>query len=81
MLVLLHVLIALASIIYTAYVYFYPSAGKLPATYALFVLTFLTGTYLVWSKPGHLTESCISGLIYFALVSYGIVAARQKLSV
>jgi hypothetical protein len=77
---ILHIIIALASIIYTAYVFFFPSRSKLMVTYPLLVLTLLTGSYLVWSSPAHLAETCVMGLAYLAIISVGIVAAHKKLA-
>jgi hypothetical protein len=79
MMLLIHIVIALASIVYTALVFIRPSASKLTTTYVLFSLTLATGTYLVWSKPTHLAQSCLEGLAYFTLISFGIVSATRKL--
>jgi hypothetical protein len=45
MMVILHVLIALSSIVFTTYAYFRPSASKLRVGYGLVGLTLATGLY------------------------------------
>ena len=79
MIVLIHVLIALASIGYTTYVYVRPSAKKFLATYGLVGATVVSGSYLIWTTPSHMIQGCIEGLVYIGIVSVGIVAARIKL--
>lgn len=75
-----HILIALISIIYTAFVYLNPSKSKLNLAYTLVVLTIVTGSYLTWSLHTHLVQACVTGLIYLAVVSTGILLARNKLA-
>ncbi|HTL39406.1 MAG TPA: hypothetical protein VL306_01155 [Methylomirabilota bacterium] len=78
--IILHIIIAFSSLIYTAVLYLYPSYTKLRVSYILVGVTILTGFYLVLSKPAHMTQTCITGLCYLALVSLGIVSARYKLA-
>jgi len=80
MIVLLHVIIALASVGFTTYAFFRPSTSKLHIAYSLAGMTFASGVYMVWSAPVHIMHACISGLIYLGLVSIGIVAAKIKLA-
>lgn len=77
--ILAHVIIALASLALTGYVFVRPSQNKLYISYAFVAATLVTGFSLVLSKPSHMVQSCVMGLVYLALVSYGIVAARNKL--
>ncbi len=80
MIVLLHVSVAVASVLYTGYLYLRPSKAKLRVSYALVAATFVSGTYLVVAKPAHLVTACMMGLGYLAVTLFGIVAARQKLA-
>lgn len=80
MALILHIVIALASIAWTAYVFFVPSKARLELSYALVALTLTTGTYLVWSLHTPLLHACMSGLIYLAVVLSGIIAVRFRLS-
>lgn len=76
----IHIAIALLSIIYTAFVYFMPTKGKLRVSYALVALTVATGTWLVVANPAHMVQSCITGLVYLGVVFFGIALARNKLA-
>ncbi len=80
MLLISHILIACSSVLYTAYVFFRPSKSKLQITYALVAATLISGTYLVVIKPTHITQTCVTGLAYLAVMSLGIVLARNKLA-
>ncbi len=80
MIVVLHVIIALASTVYTTYVYLFPSKSKLNLAYSLVALTIASGTYLVLTKPSQLISACITGLIYLGLVLPTIVSTRSKLA-
>lgn len=80
MIVLSHVLIALASMVFTSFAYFRPSIMKLRVGYGLVGATLASGFYLVWSEPAHMIEACMMGLFYIGVVSLGIVAARSKLA-
>lgn len=76
-----HVSIALASLCVTAFTFFMPSSLRLRLSQVLIALTLGSGTYLVLSMRVNLLRVCSVGLIYTAVVSYGIVAARNKLAV
>ena len=80
MIVLLHVIIALASIVFTTYSYFRPSTTKLHVAYGFVGLTLASGIYMVWSAPVHMIQACTSGLLYLGFVSLGIVATKVKLA-
>ena len=79
MILITHILIALASLIFTTYVYFSPSKTKMYVAYSLVGLTIASGTYLVFVKPVHMLQTCFEGLIYLALVSVLIALANKKL--
>lgn len=80
MLLAAHILIALASVGYTTYVFFVPSTAKLRASYALVALTIISGTYLAIANPAHILHTCVSGLLYTSIVSVGIAVTRRKLA-
>lgn len=77
---LLHIGIALGSILFTGFMYMKPTKTKLQLSYGLVSLTLITGTYLVMSASGHLVEACFSGLMYLAIVFVAIGATKQKLA-
>lgn len=80
MILLIHVIIALASILYTGYVYLSPSKNKLAVSYALVGLTVLTGTALVFQNQAYLLQACISGLLFLGAEFLAIAMARRKLA-
>ncbi len=80
MLVLTHVLIALASLAYTTYLFFRPSHTKLHISYSLVAATLASGIYLVFVTGEHILQACTTGLLYFGIVSLAIAAARNKLA-
>ena len=79
MIVLLHVAIALLSVLYTAYVLMSPSQTKLSVSYGLVGMTIASGTYLTVMAPAHMVEACMAGLFYTVVMLVSIVAARRKL--
>jgi len=76
----LHVLIALTSLAFSGYVYFYPSVTKLRASYALVAGTLLTGTFLLASTPSHMLEGCVMGFFYVSLVTLATASAHRRLA-
>jgi hypothetical protein len=81
MIVLLHVLVALSSVCYTTYLFFRPTKKNFYISYCLIGMTFATGIYLVWSTHSPLLRSCIAGLVYLAVVSFGIGVAQRRATV
>jgi len=80
MILLIHITAAVSSLALTAYLYFRPSKVGLQIDYALVGTMLVTGFYLILSKPAHMTQTCIEGLVYLAIVSYGMVVAHHKLA-
>lgn len=80
MLILIHVIIALFSVACATYTFFAPSKSSLYLSYALIASTLISGTYLIIASHASLLSSCMSGLIYITVVSFGILPARKKLA-
>ena len=80
MILLTHIIIACASLGFTGYAFISPSKSKIRVSYALVALTLGTGFFLLWDKPAHMAQACVSGLVYLGIVSAGIAAARHKLA-
>jgi hypothetical protein len=80
MALLLHVVIAILSLVFSAYLYFSPTRAKLRVSYGLMALTVGSGTYLVAASQGHILETCLMGLLYLGLTILGVLAARRKLA-
>lgn len=79
MLVLFHVLIALSSIVYAAYLLIWPSKSKLIAASSLVVLTIISGVGLVVSTHTPLLSVCTIGLLYIGGMSFALALGRYKL--
>lgn len=80
MLLVTHIVIALASIAWTSYAMFAPTSVKLKGSYSLVVATLVTGTALVVSTGQHILQACVTGLLYTAVVTAGIVIAQRRLA-
>lgn len=80
MLLLMHILVAFAGMIFTAYTYAFPSHTKIIVSTSLAGLTLATGTLLLISAPSHLLQACVMGLIYFSIVGFGVIASQRKLA-
>jgi hypothetical protein len=79
MLLVIHIIVAASSLVYSSYLMFKPAASNFYISYWLSGLTLVSGTYLVWSLHDPLTSSCISGLAYLLSVSVMNVTARYRL--
>jgi hypothetical protein len=77
---LIHIIIALSSIGYTGLVFLKPSNNKFYIAYSFVAATLATGTYLVIASPAHMVSACITGIIYLAFVTAGLVSAHKKLA-
>jgi len=80
MLLALHILVAIASVAYSSFIFFKPSEDGLKITYWLMFATLSSGTYLVIVSHARLVESCVSGILFVSIVSIGIVRATRKLA-
>ncbi|HMI08932.1 MAG TPA: hypothetical protein VK497_00860 [Candidatus Saccharimonadales bacterium] len=80
MIVILHVIIALASIAHITYTYTRPARKQLYASYGLVGLTLSSGIFLVVASPSHMIEACTVGLVYLGVMTLGIVATNVKLA-
>ncbi len=79
MILVAHITLALASLLLTAYLCLTPSKTGLHLSYGLVAMTLVTGTYMVATMPVQILSTCISGLLYLAVVFSGIAWARHKL--
>lgn len=80
MILIFHIAVAISGIIFSTLSAFAPSQKKIYLSYICVSLTFVTGGYLVISKPGHLVQSCLMGLIYLAVALSGVLTAHFRLS-
>lgn len=80
MAVLIHVTIALSSLLFSTYALFSPSENKMKVNYALIAATVASGTYLIYTMPSHMISACFSGLTYLAVALVLTFATRRRLA-
>lgn len=80
MIILLHVIIALASIGVASLTYFKPSVKRLMISYGFIVATVASGTYLVVAAQASILHACLSGLFYTTVVSIVTIATHVRAS-
>ncbi|HVZ12274.1 MAG TPA: hypothetical protein VG965_04555 [Patescibacteria group bacterium] len=78
MLLITHILIAITSLGYTGFTFLNPSKNKFYASYVLVAATLMSGTYLVFLKPAHMVSACMTGIVYLAFVTSGLIAAHRR---
>lgn len=78
MILISHIIIALASVALSIYLMIRPSQALLATSYTLIGLTLATGTLLVFSGANVL-HTCLSGLIYCSVVVGATEVARRRL--
>ncbi len=79
MLLITHILIALASLVLATLAVMSPSQTKLRGSYGLIALTLASGTVLVVTTGANLLHSCLTGLVYCATVLALALAAQRRL--
>lgn len=79
MIILLHVIIALTSIVIASFTFLKPTLKKLIVSYGFILGTVATGTYLLISVPSHILQSCMMGLAYLTIVTLATIAAHVRL--
>lgn len=77
---ILHISIALFSLVWTAVTWFKPSQVKVHAAYGLTAVTLISGTYLVVTTHQALMHACLSGLLYLGVSLSGVIAGQHKLA-
>lgn len=80
MIVILHVIIALASIAFVTYAFTSPTNKKLYTSYGLIALTLVSGVYMTVSSPALMLHSCIAGVAYISLVSVATIVLKAKIA-
>lgn len=78
MIVLIHVIIALASIGIASFTFFKPSTKRLAASYGFIVATVASGTYLLIALQSDILRTCLSGLFYLTIVSIVTIATHLR---
>ena len=77
-LLLIHIALALSSIIVATVNFIAPTQLKFRISYGLIAGTLASGILLTAGAPSHVVESTVSGVIYLAIVTVATVAATRK---
>jgi hypothetical protein len=80
MIVLIHVVIAMSSIVLATVGLFKPSKTKLRINYALITMTVVSGTIVCLTYHAGLLKACSDGLIYLAVVMSGVLVTNRRLA-
>ena len=75
----LHIMLALLSTVFAAFMAFRPTTGRVRLHYGLAALTLGSGIWLTASSRGAMASACASGLAYLLVVTAAAVVARRKL--
>lgn len=79
MLLILHIILAVSSLLATAVLYVMPLKRLLMASYVSIILTLLSGASLVLFQHASLASSCVSGLVYLVVVIAGLIPAQSRI--
>lgn len=77
--ILLHVVLALSALGVSAYANVKPSDAKLRVSYGLAIGTLSSGVALIVVNHASVLRTCLSGIIFFGVVSGLNEIARRKL--
>lgn len=78
MIILVHVVIALASVTLASFTFFKPTVKRLSASYGLIVATVASGTLLIFVNSADILRTCLSGLFYVTVVSLVTIATHLR---
>lgn len=78
--IILHILIAITSIILTTLAFVRPTRRHLQLNYTFIGLTLGSGTYLILTAPAHMLEICTVGIVYLVASSAFTILAHIKLA-
>lgn len=80
MFLLIHIVIALASVIFSTYSIFSPSDKKVTINYVFLGGTWISGMLLVLQSQVSFGHLCLSGILYTSVVALNIYLAKRRLS-
>lgn len=79
MLLVIHIVIALLSLVVASAVFFVPTIKRIAVSYGLIVATVGSGTALLIANPANLLHVCLSGLFYVTIVSIVTIATHVRI--
>jgi hypothetical protein len=79
MILLTHIIIALASVLFSSLTFFTPSIKKLAIGYGLILGTIASGTVLIVTASASILHACISGLVYTTIITLVTIATHVRI--
>lgn len=80
MLLVAHIVVAVTGLVVASMAFARPSHAKIQASYGFLAGTLLSGSLLIVVVNASILRTCMSGLLYTAVMYFGIAAARAKLA-
>lgn len=80
MLILTHIILALSAVGLSIFANVNPSNGKLKASYGLAAGTLTTGVLLIVIGGASIVRTCLTGIVFFGIVTILNETARRKLA-
>ena len=80
MILITHILCAISSLAFVTFAFISPSRRKQKISQLLAGATLTSGTVLVITSHSNILQSCLTGIVYFSVVSVGIFAAERRLA-
>ncbi|HLE49387.1 MAG TPA: hypothetical protein VI819_05150 [Patescibacteria group bacterium] len=76
---IIHIFLALTSVLYSFYTSITPSNRKVFVTGIAFLATLASGALLTITTHANIVKVCISGVVYSAIVLTNIIITRKKI--
>jgi hypothetical protein len=81
MILVIHITVAIISVLSSLLTLLSPTQSKLRTTQLLTVATLASGLVMVIAHPTSLGQSCISGILYLGFISLVLTMSSNKLAV
>ncbi len=80
MLLIFHIIVAIAGLIFATLSLVRPSGDRIKTTYGFSLATIFTGLSLMVSRPQVIGHLCISGGLYLGFTAVCLMFARKRLA-
>ncbi|MGH7218682.1 MAG: hypothetical protein ACREGE_04545 [Candidatus Microsaccharimonas sp.] len=79
MILLIHIITALASVLFSSLTFFKPSMNKLAIGYGLIIGTIASGTVLIVTASASVLHACVAGLVYTTAITLVTIATHVRI--
>lgn len=80
MILLIHIVIALSSVVFASGLLARPSKAKFYVNYGFIAATVASGTYLIITTGKNMLSACATGLVYLFIVAALTILAGRRLA-